>query len=423
MTAETTRSAELREWRRNLWTMWIAQMLSIIGFSFTTPFLPLYLRDLGLTSIEQVIWWSGVLNGGSALVMALAAPIWGVIADRYGRKPMVLRAMFGGAVIIGLMGLAPTVWVLLVLRLMQGMLTGTVTASITLVSSITPKDRLGFSLGLMQTAVFSGSSLGPFLGGVIADLVGYRLSFALTGALLGLAGLLVLFLVNERFERPAGGRAARPPLFRGMFAPLSNRLLAALVVVLFLISTAAAAALPLLPLFVEQLERGGGSVSALSGLTFAVAGVSNAIASIVFGRLADRIGRRRILLWCSLASGLIAIPQAFVQHPWQLIAMRGLYGIATGGLTPSANALIADVTPPEKRGSIYGLTSAASSFGFALGPFGASALAALVGIRTVFLATAGIMLVVSAWVARMVGGLPVPAGQAGRPAAGQSGSR
>lgn len=403
MAAETRTSAELRVWRRNLYTMWVAQTLSIVGFSFTAPFLPLYLRQLGLTGTNEVIWWSGLMNVGSGLVMALSAPLWGAIADRYGRKPMVLRAMFGGAAIIGLMGFAPNVQVLLALRLIQGLLTGTVTASVALIASITPRERLGFSLGLMQTAVFTGSSLGPFIGGVSADAIGYRQSFALTGALLGAAGLLVLVLVRERFAR-AGGGGAGAPLFRGLFAPLSNPLLVSLTVVIFLLGASTMGIAPLLPIFVEQLAGSTRNVASLSGATFGIAGLTNALAAIAFGRLADRLGHRRILIGCSFAAALLLIPQAFVQTPWQLIAMRGIFGVATGGMMPTANALIATATPPETRGAVYGLTSASTALGSALGPLGASALAAVVSIRAVFLVTAGVMFFVGGWVLRTLGG-------------------
>lgn len=418
MAEETRPSAELREWRRNLYTMWVAQTLSIVGFSFTAPFLPLFLRDLGLTTTNEVIWWSGLMNVGSGVIMAVSAPLWGAVADRYGRKPMVLRAMFGGALIIGLMALAPNVYVLLALRLIQGTLTGTVTASVALIASISPREKLGFSLGLMQTAVFSGSSLGPFVGGVTADAIGYRRSFILTGALLGLAGVLVLFLVRERFDRRAAAAgAARAPLFRGMFAPLENRLLLSMVVVLFCLGAATMAIGPLLPLFIEELDGGGRSVASLAGATFGIAGLTNALASIFFGRLADRLGHRRILLGCSLAAGLVSLPQAVVQQPWQLILLRGLYGIAAGGMAPTANALIATATPPETRGAVYGLTSAATALGGAFGPLGGAALAAAVSIRAVFLASAGVLLFVSAWVARMLGRATVGGSAAGyRPA-------
>ena len=410
MAAETRPSAELRVWRRNLYTMWVAQTLSIVGFSFTAPFLPLFLRQLGLTTTEEVIWWSGLMNVGSGLVMAVSAPLWGAIADRYGRKPMVLRAMFGGALLIGLMGFAPNVAVLLGLRLVQGLLTGTVTASVALIASITPRERLGFSLGLMQTAVFTGSSLGPFVGGVTADAIGYRQSFALTGALLGVAGVLVLFLVHERFDRAAAVGRGGAPLFRGMFAPLSNPLLVSLTVVIFLLGAGTMGIAPLLPIFVEQLAGSAQNVASLSGATFGIAGLTNALAAIAFGRLADRLGHRRILIGCSFAAALLLIPQAFVQHPWQLIAMRGLFGVATGGMMPTANALIAGVTAPETRGAVYGLTSAASSFGSAVGPLGGATIGAQFGLRAVFPVTSVVLLIISVWVARSLGRAPAPAG-------------
>jgi DHA1 family multidrug resistance protein-like MFS transporter len=404
------RGSELREWQRNLWTMWIAQTLSIVGFSFTTPFTPLFLRELGIEKQSDLILWSGAMNAGSAIMLAVTAPLWGAIADRYGRKPMVLRAMIGGAVVIGLMCLAPNAHILFALRVIQGALTGTVTASVALVASITPRERLGFSLGLMQTAVFSGSSFGPLLGGIAADTIGYRLSFLLTAGFLGFAGLLVFFLVHEKFDPPlaraGGGRA----VVGGMFAPLGNRLILAMVVTLCLLSLGTMAISPLLAIFVEQLSHNDASVASLAGAAFGVTGLTNAIAAIAFGRLADRLGQRRILIGCSLAAGFLATLPAFVQTPPQLIVARGLYGIASGGMLPTANTLIADVTPPESRGAVYGLTSAASSLGSAIGPFAGATLAAIVSIRVVFLCAASVLFFISGWVWRMLGRVPAAIG-------------
>lgn len=409
MVGAARRGSDLSDWRRNLWVMWVAQTISIVGFSFTTPFTPLYLRELGIQRHEDILLWSGAMNAGSAIVMALTAPLWGAIADRYGRKPMVLRAMLGGAVVIGLMCLAPNAHTLFALRVIQGALTGTVTASVALVASITPRERLGYSLGLMQTAVFSGSSLGPLLGGITADLIGYRLSFLATAGFLGLAGVLVLVLVTERFARPAAQTDNRRGIVGGMFAPLGNRLILAMVVTLALLSLGTMAIAPLLTIFVEQLSHSEASVASLAGAAFGITGLTNALAAIAFGRLADRLGRRRILIGCALAAGAFTILPALAQNPLQLIVARGLYGIAAGGMLPTANALIAEVTPPESRGSVYGLTSAASSLGSAIGPFAGATLAAVVSIRVVFLCTAGILFFIAAWVGRMVGGLPAAA--------------
>ena len=413
MAGARQRGNDLRDWRRNLWVMWIAQTISIVGFSFTTPFTPLFLRELGIQRQEDLILWSGAMNAGSAIVMAITAPLWGVIADRYGRKPMVLRAMIGGAVVIGLMCLAPNAHILFALRVIQGALTGTVTASVALVASITPRDRLGFSLGLMQTAVFSGSSFGPLLGGITADLIGYRLSFLVTGGFLGLAGVLVLFFVTERFEKPAASPSGGRAIVGGMFAPLGNRMILAMVVTLCLLSLGTMAISPLLTIFVEQLSHSETSVASLAGAAFGITGLANALAAIAFGRLADRVGRRRILIGCALAAGVFTILPAFVQTPLQLILVRGLYGIAAGGMLPTANALIAEVTPPESRGAVYGLTSAASSLGSAIGPFAGAALAAFMSIRVVFVCTAGVLFFIAAWVGKMLG--RVPEGVVGQP--------
>src|SRR5205823_6634937 len=152
---------------------------------------------------ESQALWSGAVNAGGAAVMAISAPLWGIIADRYGRKPMVLRAMFAGSVTIALMSLAQRPWHLLVLRFFEGAFTGTVTASTTLVASTTPRERMGFGLGMMQMAVFSGSSVGPLLGGVLGDRLGYRPTFVVAGSMLFISAILVLTLVREEFTRPA----------------------------------------------------------------------------------------------------------------------------------------------------------------------------------------------------------------------------
>ena len=135
-------------WQRTLYACWVAQFLSIVGFSFVMPFIPFYVRFLGVDTEAKVAIWSGLLVTASGLMGAVFAPIWGGLADRYGRKMMVQRAMFGGAVVMALSGFAADVQQLLVLRLVQGALTGTVVASTTLVAAITPKNRMGFSLDL-----------------------------------------------------------------------------------------------------------------------------------------------------------------------------------------------------------------------------------------------------------------------------------
>jgi len=161
--------------------MFAAQLLSIIGFAFALPFIPFYIRELGVTDERLVPVWAGIIAAASSLVMAFFSPLWGWLADRYGRKIMVERAMFGGAVLTFAMGLVTDVWQLLFLRLLSGATTGTIAASIALVSTVVPPKRLGYSLGIMQVAVFLGMTLGPWIGGLLADAVGYRYTFMAGG--------------------------------------------------------------------------------------------------------------------------------------------------------------------------------------------------------------------------------------------------
>jgi DHA1 family multidrug resistance protein-like MFS transporter len=380
-------------WRRTLYAITIAQTLAIVGFSLRVPFLPFYLQDLGAKSIDEATIWSGLLSAGGAGVMTITAPVWGVISDRHGRKPMVLRAMFAASITVGLMAVATAPWHLLVLRLIEGGLAGTVTASTALVAAAAPKERLGFSLGLVQTAVFSGSSLGPLIGGVLADQIGYRPTFLVSSAMLLTGGLIVVFLVQERFERqPAGPERGIAALRAGaawMLAPL----MVTMIGMLFIIRLASSAVQPIIPLYVAVIgHEAAQNASTLAGFALGILGLTSAVSAVYLGRLGDQMGHKRILVACIFAAGLLYLPMAAVQAPWHLIVLQGLFGIAAGGLIPAANALVGAATAPERRGALYGVTSAASSFGGFIGPLAGAGIAASLGFRVTFIAVAVLLL-------------------------------
>jgi DHA1 family multidrug resistance protein-like MFS transporter len=386
-------------WQRTLGALWLAQTLTIIGFSLRTPFLPFFVAELGARNLETQVLWAGAINAGGAAVMAITAPLWGALADRYGRKLMVLRAMVAGSLTIGLMALATSPWQLFVLRLVEGGFTGTVTASTTLAASTVPRERLGFGLGLMQMAVFSGSAVGPLIGGVLADQIGYRATFVLAGSLLLVSALLVAFLVEERFEPPprrAGHGETGGETWRLLLAPA----LLGIVVSLFALRAASMALQPIVPLLVAQLARGSSAVNSLAGLAMGVSGMTSAVASVGLGRLSDRIGQRPLLIASGALAAATFLPLGLTTQVWQVIVLQALFGIASGGMLPTANALVARLTPEGRRGTIYGFTTTASSLGAFVGPLVGTALAAALGLHAPFLVIGLALAVTVAWVAR-----------------------
>ncbi len=384
-------------WRRTLYALWLAQTLTIIGFSMRSPFLPFYVAQLGATRFDQQALWSGVISASGAGLMAFTAPVWGIVSDRYGRKPMVVRAMIGGWITISLMALATSPWHLLGLRLIEGALTGTTTASTALVATTVPKERLGFGLGLIQTGIFSGSAIGPLIGGFVADQIGYRGTFVIAGAMLLVSALLVLLLVQEDFHRPEPVSSIDSAQQQNMKALLLGRAMLSMTLVMVFLRISSSAIQPVLPLFVERLS-GGAAAATLSGLTIGVVGMTSAISSVLLGRLADRKGPRLILIVSALLAGLFYLPQAAAQSVTQLIIFGALFGIAAGGVLPTANAVVANLTPPERRGAVFGFTASATSLGAFIGPLAGSGLTATVSIRATFLATGLLMIIAAAWV-------------------------
>ena len=376
-------------WRVTLYAAWVAQLISIMGFSFVMPFFPFYVQTLGITNPREVPMWAGLLTTAGGISMTAFAPLWGMVADRYGRKLMVQRAMFGGAVIMALMGAVSNVHQLLVLRFIQGAVTGTVPASIALVSSVTPKDRMGYSLGLMQMAVFTGASVGPWVGGVLADHFGYRVPFVVTGALLVVAGFLVLFGTHERFERPAPQQHSAAGAIRNL---LRLRGVTTLLLVYFMLNLSGTIVGPVFPLFVAKLPGTAARAASITGMVLAMGGIAAAIAAVTIGRASDRIGHRRILLASTILAGLLTFPQALARTVRQLLAMRVGYGLAAGGMGPTVNSLVTTLVPRASLGSIYGLTAAASSLGAALGPSIGGVVAASAGLRAPFFVMGAMLL-------------------------------
>ncbi len=389
-------------WRRTFVTLCAAQAMAMLAFGMALPFLPLYVQELGITDPRDAARWAGVMSACGMVVMATLAPIWGTLADRHGRKAMVVRALFGGGITVALMALARSPLQLLALRTVQGAFSGTVSATRTLVASVAPAAELGFTLGVMQTAAFIGTSIGPLLGGLIADRFGYPVAFGFTGVLLVCAGIAVLLLVHEDFRPPAPqpAGAAHTGLRGSLRLILDVPGLAALIGTLFFVQAGMGAISPILPLFVQSLlPSDAARVASLSGLILAATAVTSAFAAGIAGKLGDRIGHERLLAVCAIGGGLLYLPQALVTSPWQLLVLRALLGVFTGGLFPGVMATIAIRTPAARRGWIFGVTATATALGNAAGPLAGAWVAGAFGLRAAFVFTAAALTAAGVWVA------------------------
>lgn len=380
-------------WQRTLYIMFVAQLMTTVGFSSIFAFLPLYVVELGSTSGLSVELLSGLVFSGQAFAMMIASPIWGTLADRFSRKAMVQRAQFGGALMLLLMGLATSAEQLIVLRTIQGLITGVIGATNALVAAETPRERTGYAMGLLQVGQGTGIALGPIIGGALADLFNYRVSFFITAVLLMGSGLLVLFGVREqqhgrekdlpREQRPGvlqhWGHIMRSP---GVLPTYGLR---------FLVQMGRVMLIPFAPLFVATIYQGA-ALNSLVGLVTGIASATTTASGIYFGRLGDRIGHRRILIVSMVLAALAYLPQSLVQQAWQLLVLQALTGVALGGIIPTISALLAQYTIPGEEGSVYGLDNALNSAGRSVAPLLGSAVIALSSLRGTFVATAAVFL-------------------------------
>ena len=365
-----------------------SQLAATTGFMFVIPFMPLYVEQLGVEDSGHAAAWAGLLDAAPAVTMALAAPLWGRLGDRVGQKKMLLRATLAGSVMLGLMGLVTAPWQLLLLRLVQGSLTGTVAAATVLVSATAPPEKAPFRLGVLQMFIFVASATGPFTGGVFADLVGIRASFGVTSALLATSGFMVLSGVGEaRISRPKVQDEGSQ-----VEAPFPYRRLLPGVLALFVVNLSMTSVLPALPGFLKTLMEEPVQVATLAGQMIGAGALAAALGSFAGGRLANRFGTRRVVLCALLFAGVCSLPQAWVGTVAELWAWRLATAFFLGAVIPVANLAVRSSVPQERQGAAFGVAAAATSASFAIGPLTGGLLAATFGFGIPF-SVPGVLLI------------------------------
>ncbi|MBO7745390.1 multidrug efflux MFS transporter [Paenibacillus sp. MWE-103] len=382
-------------WKRNLFVCWFGMFVTGVGMSQLAPVLPLYIKHLGVDDPDAIAQYSGLAFGVTFVISAIFSPIWGLAADKYGRKPILLRASLGMAIVVFCMGFAHNVYELVGLRLLQGVITGYGTACTTLIATQTDKEHSGWALGTLSTANVSGSLLGPTIGGFIGENFGLQNVFYITGGFMMVAFVTTLLFVKETFVRQSKKAQSIREAWR---AVPEKSLTLTLFATFFVLTVALYSVEPILTVYVNHLSGGGSHVALIAGITFSASGLANIIAAPRLGKLSDKVGAHKVILFALAAAGLLFIPQAFATSPWQLMALRFLFGLASAGLAPSVNVLVKKITPPSLTGRVFGFNMSAMY----LGAFGGAVLggqaAAWFGIRYVFYLTSALLLANAVWV-------------------------
>ncbi|MCS7261665.1 MAG: MFS transporter [Anaerolineae bacterium] len=385
----------VERWRRTLYIAFLGQLVSAMAFSLIFPFLPLYVQYLGTRTGLSLEFWAGMAFSSQALTMALASPIWGALSDRYGRKLMLERAMFGGAVLLGLMAFVRSAEELALLRALQGLITGTISAANALVAGEAPRERIGYAMGLLQVGFWAGVAVGPLVGGALADLAGFRMPFLVTGALLFLSGLLIWLGVQEQFKPAASAIGRSVGFLSGWRELLCRPGIKVCYILRFTATVGQTLIQPVAPLFIQALLSSGAPVGTFTGVTVGLTSASSIGSALYLGRLGDRIGQRRVLHASLLAAALLYLLQSCVTNAWQFFVLQMLSGATLGGVVPTLSALLARYGRHGEEGNLYGLDNSISSAARAAAPILGAGIAMAGGLRATF-AASGLLFLLSA---------------------------
>jgi MFS transporter, DHA1 family, multidrug resistance protein len=383
----------MEPWRKNLYILWTAEFLAALGMAFVLPFIPFYLRELGVGEAAEVKKWSGLIYAGPFLAATFTVPLWGWLGDRYGRKAMLIRALIGFAALTFLMGFAQSAPQLFALRIVQGAVSGFVAATLAIVAATTPSQHMGYAMGVLQTSLTTGAIVGPFVGGFLADRLGYRNIFFVTALFAAAATLLVVLWVREEASSPQ--KEESPGFFSNFRFVFASPTLATIFVGGMIAQAALLTVQPVLSLLVENLWAGSTNVSTVAGGVFAVTGIAGLLAAPLWGRKLDRSGYKKTLRLTLLWSGITCLPQAVVTHVYQLFLLRFVHGLFTGGILPALNTLVTLNAPAGRRGGVLGIARSGLLIGHILGPILGGYFSAFFGIPMIFILTGALLIAVT----------------------------
>ena len=370
-------------WKRNLACIWFGQILAMAGTSMVIPFIPLFLREkLGFVNEAERALAVSLFSSVGLLSFCISNPLWGAVADRYGRKLMLLRAYFVTGITFPAMYFMPNWGALMVMRFISSAFSGTVSAAQTLVAVTTPDDHQGFALGTLSTAFWSGNMLGMVAGGVIVHYFGYMTAFLICGSMFLTGGLLTLFFVQENFVPPEIPVVKEKKSWKNLL-PGFDVAVWLILGMMFVFPMARRCDEPFLALLVELI--GGVERAALNtGWVAALAAAGGILSGLVFGHLSDRCKPVVLAVPALAAGGGFMLLQSMSQSLYVLGAARFCVFFAIGGLEPIFLAMLSHTVKKEQRGSAFGWGASIRMFGGMFGALIGGCVIAWLGTRGVF---------------------------------------
>lgn len=387
----------METWKRTVYISLVCVFCTAFGVSQLAPILPLYFHDLGVQTPEAMSLWSGLATGATYIIVCLAAPFWGRVADKKGRKITLIRSSFGMALCNVLIAFQTTPEGVVLIRLVQGLVSGFYSASITLIASESPIERTGWALGLLASANLAGSLIGPLLGGYIADTVGIRNDFIIVGALMGLAGVLATIFIHENYvPQPNPEKLSLRKLKEQI--PEFNSIVA-LCVASFIYAICIMSLQPVISVYIKGIVPSDTeNLAFIAGAVFSAMGIAQLMSSSPLGKLVDKIGPRKVLVVSLIYVGILNIPQAYVSDVYQLAIIRFLQGFGLGGMLPALNTYLSSKTPREFTGQVFSYNQSCLFFGYFLGSIGGASLMAWLGFTTLFWVSGGLFIISALWI-------------------------
>lgn len=373
--------------------MWFANFFIGGSITMVLPFISLYVESFGDFSNSYVQSWSGWIFGITFVTALIFAPIWGRIGDKYGRKKILIFLAFGLGISVFLMGFATSVWQLFLLRMFMGIVTGFIPMSQALIATQTPKEVAGRVLGTLQTGNITGTLLGPLLGGVLADSFGYASTFKWVSVTVFLSAFIVMFGLKEiKMKVSSDDIEYKSYSSKEVIKHILNKpVLLIVLLISTLVQVAHFSIQPILSLFVAEIN-GPASIALFSGIAFSSAGLGNLLMAKRWGKLGDKIGYTKILIFLLFMAGIVYLPGAFVTNIWQLVVLRFLLGISIGGIIPVRIAYIRQEAPLSMQGEVLGYNTSLRFLGNIIGPALGGVLSGYFGFSSVFYVTSGLLL-------------------------------